>query len=207
MLQRGFTLTELLVVIVIAAILVGMAVPSMRSMLDSTKVKGSAESVLGGLRYARSEAIKRNAPMRFQLVTSLDASCAYSSTSPLWVVSQTDQVNYGAVAGACNTAPALPPDPCAASCVGGTGVYIAFLSNGITTNSSVVVAADNPVVTFGPLGQVICNMEASSSMQSVSFTSTDTGITPWTIKIGNGASCSSQSNSGSLKLCSGLTCS
>ena len=197
MLPRGFTLIEILVVIIIAAILFGVAAPSINTMVSNTKVKGAAESVLSGLRYARSEAIKRNAPMRFQLVSTLDATCAYSATSSLWVVSQSDQANYGPVVGACNDSPLLPPDPCTGGCVGGGGVYIAFKSNGtLSVDPAVVIAADNPVVTFGPLGQVMSNMEGSVSMQSVSFTSTNAATNSWWIRV--------TANSGSLKLCAGL---
>lgn len=197
MLQRGFTLIEVMVVVMVAAILFGIAAPSIRSMIDSAKVKGAAESVLSGLRYARSEAINRNAPMRFQLVTALDATCVTSTTSLLWVVSQSDQANYGPPTGACDSLPVLPPDPCAVGCVGVSGVYIAYKSNGTTgTDPTIVVAADNPVVTFGPLGQVLSNMEGSASMQRVSVTSTDAGATPWWVRVAAG--------SGSLKLCAGL---
>lgn len=58
--QRGFTMTEIIVVVVIVAILAAMAAPSMSAMLKRQRVKNAAFDVFAGLVLARSEAIKRN---------------------------------------------------------------------------------------------------------------------------------------------------
>ena len=174
MLARGFTLLELMIALAIAAIMMMIGLPSYQLLVDNTKTKGTAESMLSGLRLARAEAIKRNAPMRFQLVSSLSASCAYDTTSSLWVVSQTDQANFGEVAGNCDQAPALPLDPCDASCK--DKPYIAYKSLGTSRDDpSLIVAADAAVVTFGPLGQVLLNFEGGASLAQVSVSSTNTG--------------------------------
>lgn len=113
--ETGYSLIEIVVVLGIAAVLLGLGVGSFQTALVSTRVRSAAESIQAGLNLARAEAIRRNAPMRFQLVSNLDATCAYSATSMSWVVSQTDQVARGLVAGACNALPYLPPDqpdPC-----------------------------------------------------------------------------------------------
>ena len=58
---RGFTLIELMFVIVVLAILVTIAAPSMRDMLIATQVRGAASDLYESVILARSEAIKRSA--------------------------------------------------------------------------------------------------------------------------------------------------
>jgi type IV fimbrial biogenesis protein FimT len=57
----GFTLIETLMVVVILAVLAGIAAPSMRAFMDSQVVKTPASDLYATLVLARSEAIKRNA--------------------------------------------------------------------------------------------------------------------------------------------------
>lgn len=62
---RGFTLVELMVALAVAAVLLGIAVPSFRDMLERNRVAAQTNEVLGGLQAARSEAIRKNATHRF----------------------------------------------------------------------------------------------------------------------------------------------
>ena len=62
--SAGFTLIELMIVIAITAILTALAVPSFSVTLDNQRISGAAEAVLSDLRWARSEAIKRNTEVR-----------------------------------------------------------------------------------------------------------------------------------------------
>ena len=98
-LQRGVTLIELMIGLAIVALVLFVAVPSFGIFLQNSQIRNAAGSVLNGLELARNEAIRRNAPVRFQFVSDLTASCALSTTSLAWVVSQADP------AGACDTAP------------------------------------------------------------------------------------------------------
>jgi type IV fimbrial biogenesis protein FimT len=59
--QGGFNLVEMLVVMVVAAIMLGIGVPSFRQFTATQRVKSAAFDFAGSLLLARSEAIKRNA--------------------------------------------------------------------------------------------------------------------------------------------------
>lgn len=58
---RGFTLTEMLVTLVIAGILASVAVPSFRSFIAGQRIKTASFDMMATLTLARSEAIKRQA--------------------------------------------------------------------------------------------------------------------------------------------------
>lgn len=59
--HRGFTLIELMVVVTIAAVMLGLAIPSFREFTAGQRVKNTAFDFAAALLLARSEAIKRNA--------------------------------------------------------------------------------------------------------------------------------------------------
>jgi type IV fimbrial biogenesis protein FimT len=84
----GFTLVEVMVVVVILAILLGVGVPNLRSFIESAKVRTTAESIQAGLNLARMEAMRRNVRVSFWLVSDLTAACVAASNSSTWVVSQ-----------------------------------------------------------------------------------------------------------------------
>lgn len=58
--QSGFTLVEMMAVIVITAILLAIAMPSFVRLFERQRVKNAAEQLYGDLQYARSEAIQQN---------------------------------------------------------------------------------------------------------------------------------------------------
>ena len=97
--QRGVTLIEVMLGLAILGILLTLAIPSFTQFLQNQKIKNAAETTLQGLNLARTEAVRRNASMRFQFVSALTSGCALSATAMNWVVSQADP------SGACDTAP------------------------------------------------------------------------------------------------------
>ena len=68
----GFTLVELLMTIVIAAILLAIGVPSFRAVLENNRMASQANELLTSITYARSEAIKRGAVVSISPGDGLD---------------------------------------------------------------------------------------------------------------------------------------
>jgi type II secretion system protein H len=58
--MRGFTLSELMIVVAIAAILAAIAAPSLKSLVRGVAVRGAASELVTGIQFARSEAIRAN---------------------------------------------------------------------------------------------------------------------------------------------------
>lgn len=57
---RGFTLVELLIAMVIAAILLMLALPTYTEFMRNTRIRSTADSLAGGMRLAQAEAVRRN---------------------------------------------------------------------------------------------------------------------------------------------------
>ena len=58
--QRGFTIIELMMALLVLAILVTVAVPSFGSFMSKNRLTSQANNFHAALLYARSEAVKRN---------------------------------------------------------------------------------------------------------------------------------------------------
>ena len=73
--QTGFTLTELIVVMMIVAILTGIGVPSMKYVTTSNRVSSEVNALLGDMQYARSEAIREGQTVTVCAASANGASC------------------------------------------------------------------------------------------------------------------------------------
>jgi type IV fimbrial biogenesis protein FimT len=65
----GFSLIELMIVLAIMGLLLVLGVPSFSLLLQNAQVRTAAESVENGLNLARTEAVRRNARVSFNLNT------------------------------------------------------------------------------------------------------------------------------------------
>lgn len=88
--QRGFSLMELMIAIVIIGILLALAAPSFTEATLASKLRSYADAFAISAQEARSEAIKRNTATRICAATSADTTCANASTRNWqdgWIVS------------------------------------------------------------------------------------------------------------------------
>lgn len=77
--QTGFTLTEVMVVVAIIAILFAIGIPSFRYVTNANRASAEVNGLLGDLMYARAEAIREGTPV--VVCTSADSqSCANVTT-------------------------------------------------------------------------------------------------------------------------------
>lgn len=60
---QGFTLLELMVVMIVAAIILTLAVPSFRTLMMNSRLSNAVSDLSGALNYARNTALGRNAPI------------------------------------------------------------------------------------------------------------------------------------------------
>ena len=87
--ERGFTLPEILVTLIILGILAGIAIPSWWSVIESRRVDSAANQMVADMRLAHSKASSRLTTYRVCFPTN----------------SQTYKIGLQTTAGACNWAP------------------------------------------------------------------------------------------------------
>jgi type IV fimbrial biogenesis protein FimT len=86
--QAGFTIFELMLVVALAAVILGLGVPNFRQFMLNSRMTSAANDMLAALHTARSEAINRHQPVVMCFSTNpADAvpACAGDGTAG-WVV-------------------------------------------------------------------------------------------------------------------------
>lgn len=147
---HGFSLIEMVVALAVIGILMAAVMPNVSEWIQNTKVRTAADAIQSGLQATRGEAVKRNRPMTFWLVSLddnkvMDNSCKLSSTSGSWVVSANSPD------GNCGKAPSATADPMIAQThpvgEGADGVTVSAMTadKSQTANS----------ITFNGFGQVV----------------------------------------------------
>lgn len=84
---HGFTVTELLVVIFILAVVMGLAVPSFARMANAAAISSGVNQFMADVRFARSEAIRRGGGIvlcRSENPEASDSTCAAGAGSLGW---------------------------------------------------------------------------------------------------------------------------
>ena len=79
--QSGFSMIEMMAAVAILAIAVSAAVPGFTQFVANTQIRSTTESIRNGLQLARSEAVKRNAQVKFTILN--DTSWVVGCTTPV----------------------------------------------------------------------------------------------------------------------------
>jgi len=192
--QRGFTIIEVMISLAVLGVLISLGAPGFVEWLQNQQIRAAAEATLNGLQVARGEAVRRNTPVRFQLVSDLTSSCVLSSdslTTPVsvsWVVSLADPT------GACDATTDSGQSPSPA----GRILQRRTSAEGSPNARATSVFAPAPpaptqaasIVTFAALGNVVANADGSKSINKIDMTNINvTGATrPLRIIISSGGS-------------------
>ena len=178
--QRGFSIIELAVTLVVLGILITSALPNISSWLRNTKLRTQTESLLAGLQQARNEAVRNNRAVTFWMVNlptanSMNNSCTVSATGTSWVVN----IGTATPEGLCGTGPSTTVAPLiVTSRVGADG------SAGVTVSgakSDGTTAASN--VTFDGFGRAPVTSTSSLQVIDVKFATANSGDRPLRIEI------------------------
>lgn len=176
--QRGFSIIEIAVVLIVVGMLLMSAVPTMTEWMRNAKLRNQAEALQAGLQQARNEALRRNQPVSFYMVstdsaTSLDSSCVVSASGTSWVVSVRNP------AGACESAPAVTStdsdNPLIVSTHVGADGASGVAVNGLATDGTTAASS----ITFDALGRASGNLRQIE----VNYASAQTGDRPLRVNV------------------------
>lgn len=70
--QQGFTLIELMIVLMLIAVMAGIGVPAFQTMLQNSRLTSSTNSLLSALQYARSEAVTQRSAVTVSPLNGTD---------------------------------------------------------------------------------------------------------------------------------------
>ena len=65
--QRGVTIIELVIGLVVVSVLLALGIPSFKSWMINSQIRNASEAVLNGIQLARANAIQQNRLMVFDL--------------------------------------------------------------------------------------------------------------------------------------------
>lgn len=145
--QHGFTLVELLITIVVAAIVVAIAIPSFLGMMERRRLIGAADNLLADMRYAQAESQKRNVEIDVDFAPDTSVWNWVVQTSPAKTISNTDYKGIELIAGDDAASNTLTFDPKRNTMDDGDGVVMGdmlFTLVASTINSSITLQVTSP---------------------------------------------------------------
>jgi len=92
--STGFSLIELMVAITILGLLIMFGASSYSTWIANTRIRNAAESIQNGLRLARTQAIQRARPVRFELGSAAAdwTVCVTAATTPSTCTGATETI-------------------------------------------------------------------------------------------------------------------
>jgi type IV fimbrial biogenesis protein FimT len=184
-LQRGVTLIEIMIGLVIIAILFGLAANNYSDWIQNQQIRTAAMSIENGLQTARGEAVKLNGSVRFTL-----CDVANGLVTSSWEVLAASAVAVPAASVACAKSTAVNPgEILVQERSGQEGSRMAQ----VATNAAVPAVVASPIaadgsstVTFNSYGRVVANINGGAASIAVIEITTPTGTRPLWIEIGTG---------------------
>lgn len=83
----GFSIVELVVVLVVMSILTAIALPQITAVVNASRITGNANEILGGLQFARAEAVRANRRVFFCSTDPVNPNgCNGGAPWPGWAV-------------------------------------------------------------------------------------------------------------------------
>lgn len=137
--EKGFSLIELLIAVVLVGILAGMAAPSFQSAIQNSRMTSNYNALTASLSFARSEAIKRSSQISVCAMES-ENSCGDDWTQG-WLVFNDDGPTRGFIDPDENVLRRVAMDTSAFS-----------LISRASLSSSAATPIARPFIRFGPRG-------------------------------------------------------
>ena len=166
-LQAGVTLIELMIAVALVGVLLLLGLPDYAEFMRNGRIRNAAESTALGLKLARAEAIRRNVPVRFDLVSTLDAGCTQSASTTAWTISLSDP------AGKCDTTPGDMPNsgaPLLRTWINTEGARDVTLKG--TNKPAIGTPTSATTVVFTPMGRISAG---AGDLQQIDIATTATG--------------------------------
>lgn len=156
--QQGFSVIEVMVTITVMALMLFVAMPSLGSWMDNTRIRNASEALQNGLQTARAEAVKRNQSISFHLVSLtdpavMDNSCTLSASGGSWVVSVDSPATKCGSGPSTTVAPKIVEARTAAD-AGGRVKVAGVQADGTTAADTVTFNGFGRVINAAPLTRI-----------------------------------------------------
>jgi type IV fimbrial biogenesis protein FimT len=163
--RAGFTIVELVITLALFGVLLALGIPAFTTFIQNAQIRNAAEHAVSGLNLARAESVQRNAPIRFQFVSNLTASCTVSTASGSWVISLDDPEGLCDVAPSETTAPRILQKYTQQE--GAAGVTANTAGGGLVIFSGLgrVSGAGTTQIDFSRAGSVCEHVDAAGSVR------------------------------------------